>query len=251
MKKKTRPRKKVTKKSLQVKSKKSGFIHHIEDFGKIEKVADSILKKFALDNRLQLAQSIKFYEAIQRISLDKKFLTSFPQLKSYRICFGGLEPLSIAGNLACGGRFNVGGAQKTSDPFPFEMFACIYTASSLDCAKAETGLHKNSEIYEVSLLNPVELWDVRALLAATENADGFISAVEQSPFNMQWCLQKFPTPSQILGATLRNIGGEGIVYPSTKHKDSFVYGFFVKDDADAILRLKATRATDNQGDPPG
>lgn len=77
MNKKTHPRKKVTKKSLQAKSKKSGFIHHIEDFSKIEKIADSILKNFALDNRLQLAQSIKFYEAIQRISLDK-FPNEFP-----------------------------------------------------------------------------------------------------------------------------------------------------------------------------
>lgn len=237
--------KKQVKKSLQVKSHKSGLTHHIEDFDGFEQVAESILQKFKIDNQLQLAQSLKFQEAVATISLDTSFLKEFEQLESYRICFGGLNPLSIAGSLACGGRFNIGGAQK-SEQFAHEMTACIYAASTLDCAKAETGPHRNAEIYELTLLHKVKLWDVQGLISTLDNADSLISAIEKSPFNMQWSLQKFPTPSQILGAALRKIGGDGILYPSTKHQDSMVYGFFMKDETEANSRLKATRIEDGQ-----
>lgn len=134
-------RKKVIKKSLQVQSRKSGLTHHIDDFDGFEKFADSILQKFKTDNQLQLAQSLKFQEAVNAISLDTSFLKSYDRLVSYRICFDGLKPLSIAGSLACGGRFNVGGAQK-SEHFDHDIAACIYVASSIECAKAETGPHK-------------------------------------------------------------------------------------------------------------
>lgn len=237
MKKSAPRRKKKVTKSLRVKSHRSGLTHHIEDFDGFEQVAESILQKFAIDNKLQLAQSLKFQEVVSSISLDKSFLKNLDTLTSYRICFGSLSPLSIAGSLACGGRFNVGAAQK-SQQFPCDMTACIYTASSIDCAKAETGPHLNAEIYEMSLLKPVQLWDVKGLLSSLENADSLISAVEKSPFNMQWALQKFPTPSQILGAALRKIGGDGILYPSTKHRDSTVYGFFLKDEAEAVNMFK-------------
>lgn len=126
MKKVARKKRKLTK-SLQVKSHKSGLTHHIEDFDGFEQVAESILQKFALDNKLQLAQSLKFQEIVSSISLDKAFLKDFDAFTSYRICFGGLSPLSIVGSLACGGRFNVGAAQK-SEQFPCDMTACIYAA---------------------------------------------------------------------------------------------------------------------------
>lgn len=242
-------RKKVIKKSLQVQSKKSGLTHHIDDFDGFEKFADSILQKFKTDNQLQLAQSLKFQEAVSTISLDTSFLKSYDQLESYRICFNGLEPLSIAGSLACGGRFNIGGAQK-SEHFDHDMTACIYVASNIECAKAETGLHKNPEIYEFALLRPVQLWDVRSLLIALENSESLIAAVDKSPFNMQWSLQKFPTPSQILGAALRKIGGDGILYPSTKQEGGIVFGFFVKDEAEAKSKLKTTRISDGQLELP-
>ncbi|MEN0059521.1 MAG: RES family NAD+ phosphorylase [Bdellovibrio sp.] len=244
MKKAIRAKKKV-KKSLQVKSHKSGLTHHIDDFDDFEKVAESILQKFKIDNQLQLAQSLKFQEAVASISLDTNFLKDFESIESYRICFNGLSPLSIAGSLACGGRFNIGGAQKI-EQFPYEMTACIYAASNIDCAKAETGPHKNAEIYELVSLRPIKLWDVKALLSSLENSEGFVTAVEKSPFNMQWSLQKFPTPSQILGATLRKVGGDGILYPSTKHHDSIVYGFFIKDETEASVLLKATLIDDGQ-----
>jgi hypothetical protein len=242
-------RKKVIKKSLQVQSKKSGLTHHIDDFEGFEKFAESILQKFKTDNQLQLAQSLKFQEAVSAISLDATFLKTYDQLESYRICFNGLEPLSIAGNLACGGRFNIGGAQK-SEHFDHEMAACIYVASSIECAKAETGPHRNPEVYELSLLKSVKLWDVRSLLIALENSESLIAAIDKSPFNMQWSLQKFPTPSQILGSALRKIGGDGILYPSTKHEGGIVFGFFVKDETDANSKFKATRISDGQLELP-
>ncbi|HRK08748.1 MAG TPA: RES family NAD+ phosphorylase [Pseudobdellovibrionaceae bacterium] len=238
-------RKKVIKKSLQVKSKKSGITHQIDDFDGFEKLAKSVLEKFKTDNQLQLAQSIKFQEAIRAVSLDARYLTSYSELEVYRICFDGLSPLSIAGSLACGGRFNVGGSQ-ISTHFAYDMAACIYVASSINCAKAETGPHRNSEIYQLSLLKSVKLWDVKSLLSAQENCEYLIAAIDKSPFNTQWSLQKFPTPSQILGSALRAVGGDGILYPSTKCKGGVVFGFFVKDEADANAKLKANRIIDAQ-----
>ena len=69
-----------------MKSKKSGFIHYIEGFRKIEKAAHSILEKFALDNRLQLAQSIKFYDTVDKDVIEnlkryaKQHKTTLPRL---------------------------------------------------------------------------------------------------------------------------------------------------------------------------
>ncbi len=241
--------KKVVKKTLQLQSKKSGLTHRIDDFDGFEKFAKSILHKFATDNQLQLAQSLKFQEAVGGISLDMSFLKSYDRLESYRICFDGLEPLSIVGSFGCGGRFNVGASQK-SEHFQHEMAACIYAASSIDCAKAETGPHQNPEIYELSLLKPIKLWDVKALFSSLDNSESLISSIEKSPFNMQWSLQKFPTPSQILGSALRKIGGDGILYPSTKFSEGTVFGFFVKDGAEAEARFKATRISDGQLELP-
>ena len=130
------------------------------------------------------------------------------------------------------------------------MAACIYVASSIECAKAETGLHRNSEIYKLSLLKSVKLWDVRSLLITLENSESLIAAIDKSPFNMQWSLQKFPTPSQILGSALRKIGGDGILFPSTKHDGGIVFGFFVKDETEAKSKFKATCISDGQLELP-
>lgn len=108
----------------------------------------------------------------------------------------------------------------------------------------------SQEIYELSLLKSVKLWDVRSLLTSVENSESLIAAIDKSPFNMQWSLQKFPTPSQILGSALRKIGGDGILYPSTKQEGGIVFGFFVKDETEGNSKFKATRISDGQPELP-
>lgn len=242
-------RKKSSAGSLKVESKRTGLVHQITDLDGLDQFAEAILSKFVTDNQLLLAQSLKFLEFIQGQTLSGEHLVANESVLSYRICFNGLDPLSIEGSLASGGRFNIGGAQVHQE-FPYEMAACLYVADSVECAKTETGPHRNPEIYQLSTIAPVELWDVRSMLLTMDNGEELIQLIEKHPFNMVYNYQKFPIPSQILGATLRRIGGDGIIYPSTKHKGGSVYSFFIKDRADATTKLKAVRLDGEQMNLP-
>lgn len=245
MAKKATTKKKASRHAIRVISPK-GITVHIEGYDDLDALAQSVLAKFALDNYLSLASSMRFTQTLSYLTLDPSHLKEFEVFESYRICFGGLDPLSIAGNLAVGGRFNIGGAQLSSDFQTYNMFAAIYTASSLDCAKAETGPSKNPEIYKVSTKKKLKLWDLKSLISSFANSQNILELIEKSPYNTQWRLQKFPTPSQLLSAHLKVAGGDGLFFPSTKDtNDGIVYCIYLRDEKDANSTLDAARVPEN------
>lgn len=149
----------------------------------------------------------------------------------YRIVYGNYNPISIAGSLAAGGRFNIGGSQ-VSHFFPqLRMEACLYAASSIECAKKEAGdpLGK-ARLFNLKPNHPLKLWDLHYLIHNVLNYPALETHVNISPMGARWDYQKAPKISQILGSFLRKNGGDGLLYPSTKDKEEKTFAFFAKDD---------------------
>lgn len=192
------------------------------------------LKKYAERYRKDLEESLSFLNWLnqQTPQIGKP---SIKWKKSvYRIVYGGYHPLAIDGTLAAGGRFNIGGAQ-VSGLFPnLSMRACLYAASNLDCALKEAGTirgqHQEYELKPVRMLN---LWDLKKLLDEKIAYQKLGEIIDSSLLAARWELQKVPKVSQILAHYLRQSGGYGIIYPSTKARKSQILAFFIKDHLEA------------------
>ncbi len=179
-----------------------------------------------------LLKAIPFWNWLQQQPApNNSFLT--PWNKSIvRIVYGGLDPLSVSGSLAAGGRYNVGGAQQIhidglSD---IQMQAALYASDTEACAKAEAGQFLGqAEIYELHANREILLWDVDKVISSYA-WPGLQSLVDGEPFNKLWKLQKTPAISQILGMFLRSFGGDGILSKSVQYPTGFVVTIFLKDD---------------------
>jgi hypothetical protein len=161
----------------------------------------------------------------------------------YRIVFGGLDPLSPAGSLAAGGRYNIGGAQHLSfSSLPgLQIQAALYCADTVNCANAEAGpFLAAAEIYKLTVLKPMLLWDIDQIISKY-SWPNLQALVNNEPFNKKWILQKSPAISQLLGTFLRHIGGDGILSRSTKCPSGHVITLFVKDDVHCRQIFKAER----------
>src|ERR1700735_5301086 len=112
MKKKTTKKtaKKMNPVAVNVLSSATGLTHFFSDLAGFEKIARDLEQKSATERTIRLAHSLRFWSW-----LTGRSITTQPthQLKTpiFRICFSGFDPLDVSGSLACGGRFNVGGAQ--------------------------------------------------------------------------------------------------------------------------------------------
>jgi hypothetical protein len=65
------------------------------------------------------------------------------------------------------------------------------------------------------------------------------SRVKDSPLDAIWKLQKVPLTSQLLAHHLRLLGGDGIVFPSTKVPAEKNIALFFKFDTDVATALDA------------
>ncbi|MCX7977493.1 MAG: RES family NAD+ phosphorylase [Bdellovibrionaceae bacterium] len=230
--------------TINAQSGTTGITHVFPDVEVFEKLAQDLESKATVDRTIRLAKSLNFWHWLigRSITLQPTHVLNKP---IFRICFNGYHPLDIAGSLAAGGRFNVGGAQ-VHNAFPVDMAACIYGADSQQCALDEVGkMTGSTEIYELTPTQPLMIWDLLAVINTLDNrsviTDSVKQIVDDSPMNGAWVLQKFPAVSQLLAHRLRAIGGSGLVYPSTKSKNGFVYAIFVTDNKDARLKFQARK----------
>lgn len=191
----------------------------------------SSLRRYFERYTLDVQEAINFLEWLQIHPLEIGTPSIRWEQPSFRIIYGELNPLSIAGSLAAGGRFNIGGAQ-VSHFFPhLKMEGCLYTASSLDCAKKEAGEPLgNARFFAIKPKKILNLWDLHLLIRTVFHYPELEAHVNASPLAAIWRYQKVPKLSQILGSFLRKKGGDGLVYPSTKDKEGLNIAFFAKDD---------------------
>ena len=68
--------------------------------------------------------------------------------------------------------------------------------------------------------------------------DAFVKA---SPVAAVWGYQKVPMIPQLLAHTLRKIGGDGLIFPSTKDPSAQNLAFFLKSDAECVDTFTATK----------
>lgn len=192
------------------------------------------LVRYAARYRRDLDDSLAFLDWLKKTEPLNSSPTVSWNKEIYRIVYGGYHPLSIAGSLAAGGRFNIGGAQ-VSALFPnFTMRACLYAASHLNCAKKEAG--EWSAMGQEYCLKPkksLKLWDLEALIEKEFLYKSLKEIVDASPLAARWELQKVPKISQILGHYVRQKGGDGLIYPSTKDPKHQILAFFIEDDQHA------------------
>ena len=84
------------------------------------------------------------------------------------------------------------------------------------------------------------LWDLTQVIQ-TLNRPGLKDLVKTSPLDAIWVYQKVPLIPQLLAHFLRSLGGDGIVFPSTKHPGSQNFAFFFKSDVDSMAAFNARK----------
>ena len=209
-------KKKQTRIRVQSKSTGLTFDGHVDS---IEELAKHFQDKWQTKQVTDLQHSLTGASIIN--STDFKVYKKTFKGNLYRITFGGLCPLDIAGNLSDGGRFNIGGAQGAiaSKYFKISKGASIYTAPSLACAKAETQFHENGDHYLLTPKRPLILVDLEKTIQNFPNYKGLKADVDSAPLSAVWSLQSVPMISQILATYIRdNFDYDGIIYPSTKYQ---------------------------------
>lgn len=203
---------------IRVRSANSGFTldGHEED---IKTLTGLFEKKWQTRQRRDLQYSLTAYKAI--LSIDKFRIYKKTINKSlYRLTFGGCSPFDIAGNLADGGRFNIGGAQGAiaGKFFKMKKSACIYCATSIACTKAETQFSQNADIFQLQPKRPLTLIDLEKTAINFPGYSNLKNDLDTSPLSAKWSLQSVPTISHLFATYLRDsFDFDGVFYPSTKY----------------------------------
>ena len=232
-------KKKSTRITVQSKSTGLTFDGHIEN---IEELVEHFESKWQTQQSSDLHHTLSVFNIIQ--TTDFKVYKKTFKSNLYRITFGGCCPFDIAGNLADGGRFNIGGAQGaiSSKFFKMNKGASIYCASSIACAKSETQFHENGDHFLLSPKKPLVLIDLEKTIANFPSYAALKTDVDSSPLSAIWSLQSVPKVSQVLVTHLRdNYDFDGVVYPSTKYNRGKNISIFIprgKTGADYLKKKK-------------
>lgn len=223
-----RPKAKST--ILRATSKGTGLRHSFKNIEGWDKYSqDRYLAKLEKEEE-ELFQVLPFYDFIENFTGDlTSNLKSFKQ-DVFRFTNPNYAATSIVGSISDGGRFNIGGAQVRAEFSALEKAGCLYTASSAECALAEAVQpHGNHKMFQLSPKKNLQLWDLN-LTIKTLKYPNLIDLARASPVEALWVLKKTPSISQILASRLRRIGGDGIMFESTKLAGHSNIAFFFKTD---------------------
>ena len=229
-----RKKKKPSKKSLGLAatSSKTGITHIFSDTSHFEKEI-KLLQRSRKDQEFKDAvNGLSFFSWLNQHSLNMT-----PDLEwsapLYRLVYNGFSPTSVMGSLADGGRFNVGGAQLHPRFPSVKKAACLYLASSIQCCFAEAAPpYGNPEKFEFTPKKTFRLWDLARVIQEL-HSPGLEDLVKSSPLEAIWSYQKVPMIPQLLASYLREIGGDGVVYASTKDPSAKNFAFFFRNDTES------------------
>lgn len=230
---------------IRVQSADTGFTldGHEED---IKELTKHFANKWQARQRRDLQHSLAVYKAILSSGRFRLYYKTIHD-DLYRIAFGGCSPLDIAGSLADGGRFNIGGAQGAvaGEFFKMKKGACIYCATSIACAKAETQFPQNADISRLRPKKPLKLIDLEKTAINFPGYSNLKRDLDNSPFSAKWSTQSVPAVSQIFATYLRdNFDFDGVFYPSTQYAGCKNIAVFVphgKTGKDFFKKKKVTR----------
>lgn len=218
--------------AIRAQSSKTKIAHVFRDLEQVKKLARIYTKKRLSQEQQDFVNSQTFANHFAGLDRSLYAPTLIWNKPVYRVTVTGINPLSIAGNLADGGRFNVGGAQQNPHFSNYKKCGCLYAAEDINCALREysngtpTGV---ADQYELTPKRELLLWDLQSVLSIIANST-LDTMVKQTPVEAIWGYQKIPLVSQVLGGFLRSLGGDGIAFPSTKVPTSLNLAFFFKTD---------------------
>ena len=218
--------------SLAATSSRTGITHIFGDTSHFEKEI-KLLQRSKKDQEFKdSVNSLSFFSWLNEQSLSVSPSISW-NAPLYRLVYNGFSPTSIMGSLADGGRFNVGGAQLNPRFPSVNKAGCLYLASSIKCCYAEAAPpHGKPEECELTPKKAFLLWDLSRVIQNL-NRPGLEDLVKSSPMEAIWSYQKIPMIPQLLAAHLRTLGGDGLVYPSTKDTSAKNFVFFFRTDAES------------------
>jgi len=219
---------------FQAHSQKTGIVHDADVDGMIELV-DLYVKNYSTRLKVDLKKSAALWQQLQERNRPESEYIEWKQ-PVIRIIYGGYNPLSIAGSLANGGRFNIGGSQyiKHEKLFPsISVQGCLYAAETSACARLEgsSPIGKFKEYLLIPEKN-FQMWNLSRIIAQLD-IPGLLDEVNATPMSAAWATQKSPLASQLLATYLRSIGGDGVVFPSTKKPEKNILAFFFRDDEES------------------
>lgn len=232
--------KKTSPKKLEINavSKKTGIAHRFLDVDVWNKVVRDFEQKPKARERTDLLNGLAFFDL-----LEKNPCTDLkPNVKwgkhTYRIATVNRDPLSVAGSLADGGRFNIGGSQQHPLFKHVRKGACLYAASTLECALAEAGKMMGTSIkYRPTPKKRFNLWDLSDVISHLQ-VHQLEEQIAATPIEAFWGFQKVPLIPQLLANHLRNLGGDGIVYKSIQMPSAQNLAFFFDTDAQCASAFK-------------
>lgn len=227
--------KKTTKKVAKKKTRK--IIIKVNNLNGLAKHVQANIQKKQQEEKNQIIESLNFWtwlRAQTNLSLAT-FKIDFND-PMYRVYPSQHVVTSITGSIACGARLNVGGNQVLKQFFPFNMFGAVYYATTMACAIIEysqgTPLISNDVKYTLQPQKTFELWDldkvIQTLLPSYPSIDLLVGKL---PIGGGWPNCKVPMPSQVLAHWLKSIGGDGIIYTSTKDPSSKIIALFATNDS--------------------
>jgi len=193
-------------------------------------------------------------QELKSIEIDENWMLELKKsFCYYRIVSGNYNPLSTAGALSCGGRFNIGAAQVISTFEEFSQQAALYLSCDLETAKKEyntTGLplSLHDKFYEIKCKNKLNVFNLTIVLEELDKKmNPFFKPLSHLiidiPMVKAWKYQKYPLLSQILGTWLRKNSGnkvDGIIWPSVRNLSGKNLVLFFQDDAHAEKCLTAS-----------
>lgn len=222
-----KPRPKVV---LTARSVVTGITHVFDDIAEAQRLTNQLKKARASKLETDLINSFAFWAWIN--GLDS--IASEPDLTWNRPVYrltAGWSALSIVGSIADGGRFNIGGAQLCPEFSDVKKAGALYTASTLECCYHEISGNPIGKLDEYELIPTriYKLWDLAKVIVEL-NRPGLDDLVKAAPFEAIWAYQKVPLIPQLLAHRLRGIGGDGLIYPSTKNSSAMNICFFFRTD---------------------
>lgn len=237
--------KKSKKRKIKVVESSRGLVH-LFDINNLEKMAKHFANTYSERLKNDLMFSTPFWDWLKsQPNPTAEHIIDY-QKPLYKAVDGSWNPLSIAGSLADGGRFNVGGAQLTNfSPLnELRKFGCIYAADNIECAKAEISSGAipslNQKKYIITANRSLKLWNLESIIAGLDWPK-IVDLVSAIPNEAMWSLQKTPKISQIISFWLKQMNcADGLMYPSTKHPGSYVVTLFANDDIAASKLLSSS-----------
>lgn len=226
-----KPKKRIT--TLHATSKGTGLRHSFKNVEGWEDYSRDIITAKVQKEEEELFRVLPFHSFLQEQNIDaKKFLVTHSG-SVFRFANPLYPVTTIVGSISDGGRFNVGAAQVRADFPTLNKAGCLYTASSKECALAEAAIpHGTLKMYELTPIKKFQVWDLAGVIAQL-NYPNLLDLVKASDGEALWVYRKLPAIPQLLAMKLREIGGDGIKFESTKAAGHSNIAFFFKTDLES------------------